>query len=329
MKTDPLRIGILSTADIGTRAMLPAIRSASNAQAVAIASRDLARAQQAAAAHAIPHAYGSYQELLNDETVQAVYIPLPTAMHAEWIVKAVAQGKHVLCEKPLVMTTAEMKAVEQAADVSGVVVMEALMYRLHPQTERVRDLIVSGAIGDVQLINSAFTYHVPNPNDIRYSDALGGGVLLDVGTYCVSIARLAAQSEPISIYGSARIGPGSDVDEIFAGALGFPGGIHASFTCALHSPRDQWYRITGTEGTLIVPVPFAPGTDDRVLLIRRGWKRGQETEERIEIPGADQYQRLVEHFANCVLHQQATPLTLAETRANITVLEALRNRARA
>lgn len=309
--------------------MLPAIHHAHNAQPVAIASRDLARAQQAAAAHEIPRAYGSYQELLDDETVQAIYLPLPTAMHAEWVVKAAAQGKHVLCEKPLVMTTAEMQAVEQVAEASGVVVMEALMYRLHPQTERVRELIVAGAIGDVQLINSAFTYHVPNPNDIRYSDGLGGGVLLDVGTYCVSISRLAAQSEPSSIYGSARIGPDSDVDEIFVGALGFSGGVHAAFTCALHSPRDQWYRITGTTGTLIVPVPFAPGRDDRTLLVRRGWQRGKETEERIEIPGTDQYQRLVEHFANCVLNEQATPLTLAETRANVAVLEALRNCARA
>jgi predicted dehydrogenase len=222
-----------------------------------------------------------------------------------------------------------MEAVEQAAEASGVVVMEALMYRFHPQTERVRELILSGAIGDVQLISAAFTYHVPNAKDIRYSDALGGGVLLDVGTYCVSISRLAAQSEPISIYGSARIGPGSDVDEVFVGALGFPGGIHAAFTCALYSPRDQWYRITGTTGTLIVPVPFAPGTDNRTLLIRRGWQRGKETEERIEIPGADQYQLLVEHFVERVRNQRETPLTLAETRANVTVLEALRNSARA
>lgn len=327
MNSNRLGIGILGAADIALRALLPAIRNSRNAQIVAIASRETERAHQVAAAHEIPRAYGSYDALLQDETVQAVYIPLPNALHAEWIVRAAEHGKHVLCEKPLVMTVAQMDVVERAAQTAGVVVMEALMYRLHPQTVRVQELVVSGALGPVQLVTSAFTYHVPNPNDIRLSDALGGGVLLDVGTYCVSVSRLAAQTEPLAVVGSARIGPASDVDEVFAGLLSFPGGAHATFACALHGPRDQWYRITGTEATLTVPVPFAPGAQERELIIRRGWQRGKETEERIPAPGTDQYQLLVEHFADCVFGHAEPQITLQETRANVAVLEALRRSA--
>lgn len=303
--------------------MLPAIRRAHNARVVAIASREPERAQQAAATHDIPRAHPSYAALLQDSDVDAIYIPLPNSLHTEWTVAALAQGKHVLCEKPLALTTAEVDAIRRAASDKGLVVLEALMYRFHPQTARVQELIRSGALGEVQAITAAFTYHVPNPNDIRLKAALGGGVLYDVGTYCVSVARLVAQAEPDRVYGSARVGPASDVDEVFSGMLHFPQGIHAGLTCALHAPRDQWYRVTGSEGTLIVPIPFAPGLEDRELIVRRGWQRGKETEERITVPGADQYQLLVEHFADCILNGTPSALPLGETRANIAVVQAL------
>jgi len=321
--TRKLSWGVVSCADIGLRAVVPAIRKSKNSQVAAIASRDLSRAQQAAAAHDIPRAYGNYMDVLTDPSIDAVYIPLPNSIHAEWAIRAMQHGKHVLCEKPLAMNTSEVDAIARAASENCVLVMEALMYRFHPQTERVVEIVRAGTLGTVQLVSSAFTYHVPNPKDIRLSRALGGGCLLDVGTYCVSVARMAFGAEPVEIMGRARIGPNSDVDEVFAGLLRFSEGRLATFGCTLHGPREQWYKISGTEATLTVTVPFAPGMDDRELIVRRGWQRGKETEERIRVPGVDQYQLMVEHFSDCILSGRPPALSLAETRANVAVVSAL------
>jgi len=320
--------GILSCADIGLRAVVPALRKSSNAQIVAIASRDLARAQKAAAEHEIPRAYGNYLDLLTDSKVEAIYIPVPNSEHLTWTMLAMEHGKHVLIEKPLAMNANEVDEIVRSAAGHQVIAMEALMYRFHPQTQRVHEIIRSGVLGAVQLVSAAFTYHVPNPNDIRLKWSLGGGCLLDVGTYCVSVARMAMGSEPIEVIGRARIGPQSDVDEVFAGMLRFSEGRQATFGCTLHGPREQWYKISCTEATLTVPVPFAPGTDDRELIIRRGWQRGKEVEERIRIPGVDQYQLMVEHFSDCISTGQAPSIPLSESRNNVAAVEALMQSAR-
>ena len=320
--------GILSCADIGLRAVVPALRKSSNAQIVAIASRDLARAQKAAAEHEIPRAYGNYLDLLTDPGVEAVYIPLPNSEHLAWTIRAIEHGKHVLIEKPLAMSPREVDAIAQSAADHQVIAMEALMYRFHPQTQRVLEIVGSGVLGAVQLVSAAFTYHVPNPNDIRLKWALGGGCLLDVGTYCVSVARMAMGSEPTEAVGRARIGPQSDVDEVFAGLLRFSEGRQATFGCTLHGPREQWYKISCTEATLTVTVPFAPGTDDRELIIRCGWQRGKEVEERIRIPGVDQYQLMVEHFSDCVSTGHSPLIPLSESRNNVAVVDALMQNAR-
>ena len=320
--------GILSCADIGLRAVVPALRKSTNGQIVAIASRNLARAQQAAAAHDIPRAYGNYDDLLNDSEVQAIYIPLPNSEHRAWTLRAIEHGKHVLIEKPLAMTPGEVDEIAQAAANKHVLAMEALMYRFHPQTERVLEIIRSGKLGAVQLVSAAFTYHVPNPDDIRLKRALGGGCLLDVGTYCVSVARMAMQGEPTEIVGRARIGPQSDVDEVFAGLLRFSGGRQATFGSTLHGPRDQWYKISGADATLTVTVPFAPGMDDRELMVRRGWQRGKEIEERIVVPGVDQYQLMVEHFSDCISSGRIPAISLSETRHNVDVVDRLMQDAR-
>ncbi|HEX7589085.1 MAG TPA: Gfo/Idh/MocA family oxidoreductase, partial [Anaerolineae bacterium] len=249
--------------------------------------------------------------------------------HARWTIRALEQGKHVLCEKPLALNTREVDAIAQTASVHHRLVMEALMYPFHPQTERVVEIVRSGVLGAVQLVSAAFTYHVPNPQDIRLKRALGGGCLLDVGSYCVAVARMAADAEPIEVIGRARIGPSSDVDEVFTGLLRFPAGQQATFGCTLHGPREQWYKISCADATLTVTVPFAPGTDDRELIVRRGWQRGKETEERIRIPGVDQYQLMVEHFSDCILNSRTPAISLARTRGNVAAVDALMQSARA
>ena len=320
---DKLRWGVLGCADIALRAMMPALQRASNGEVVAIASRDLAKAQEAAARHKIPRAYGEYDALLADPAVDAVYIPIPNSPHKPWTVRAIQHGKHVLCEKPLALSTAEVDEIIEAANTHGKVAMEAVMYHLHPQTDRVRQIIRSGDLGQVHLVTAMFTYNLPDPGDIRLVRSLGGGILLDVGTYCVSVARLAMGREPESVLGSARIGPTSDVDEVFTGLLRFPAGEHAAFACSLRGPRQQEYRITGTEGSLTVPIPFAPGTEDRTLILRTGWQRGKEREEHVVVPGADQYQLLAEHFAFCVRSEAQPAIPLTETRANVAAVSKL------
>lgn len=322
-----LKWGVLSCADIGLRAIVPALQQARNCEVVAISSRDPERARRAAADRGILRAYGDYTAVLADPEVEAVYVPLPNSLHTEWCVRAAEHSKHVLCEKPLALSVAEVDAIAVAASHHGVLAMEAMMYRLHPQTAKVMEIVRSGALGAVEMVSAMFTYHVPNPHDIRLKGSLGGGVLADVGCYCVSVARMVMEGEPVEAMGRARFGPNSDVDEVFAGLLRFSGGRVATFGCALHAPRQQEYHITGTEASLTVTVPFAPGVDDRVLVVRRGWQRGKETEERIVVPGVDQYRLLVEHFADCVMAGAQPLLPLTESRANTAVVGELRKNA--
>jgi D-xylose 1-dehydrogenase (NADP+, D-xylono-1,5-lactone-forming) len=321
--TTNLRWGVLGCADIATRAMIPALQEARNAKVTVIASRSLERASSAAERFGIGRSVGSYEALVESPDVDAVYVPLPTSLHAEWTIAAARAGKHVLCEKPLATAVEDVDRVIAAAAEHDVVVMEALMYRLHPQTHRVEDLVRSGHLGSIQLVTASFTYGLSDERDIRLTRALGGGVLFDVGTYCVSTARQSAGAEPYLVQGFARFGPGSDVDEVFTGLLRFPTECVATFGCALRAQRDQWYRITGSEATLVVPVPFAPGIDDRELIVMRGVMRGKESREHITVPGVDQYRLLVEHFADVVLAGVRPQIGLRETRANVAVLEAL------
>src|SRR3954447_13087611 len=189
MELSNVRWGVLSTANIGRRAVLPAIQRSRNGELVAVASRDADKARAFAADLGIPRAYASYEQLLADPEIEAVYIPLPNSMHREWTIKAAQAGKHILCEKPLGLNAAECAEMDAAARQNGVLLMEAFMYRFHPQTERVIQLIRQGAIGHPRLIHAAFTFRLSNPANIRLQSDLGGGSLMDVGCYCVNVSR--------------------------------------------------------------------------------------------------------------------------------------------
>ncbi|GAC1366506.1 MAG: Gfo/Idh/MocA family oxidoreductase [Herpetosiphon sp.] len=318
MSNRPLRIGVISTANIGRKSVIPAMQRAANVVVAAIAGRDERQARDFAAELAIPNHYGSYDALLADADIDAVYIPLPNSMHREWTIKAAHAGKHILCEKPLGLTAAECREMAAAAEACGVVLMEAFMYRFHPQLAKVRTLLADGAIGAVRLLQSSFSFLLLNPANIRLRRDLGGGSLMDVGCYCVNLSRTLFEAEPVEVQAFARWSDGG-VDEQMAGSLRFADGRLAQFDCALHIARREAYHIAGTDGTIDVPVAFVPRINDTVVVLNRGTER----ESRFTIPAVDEYQLMAEHFVDAVLEHRQVRYPAVEAAANMRVIEAL------
>jgi xylose dehydrogenase (NAD/NADP) len=240
-----LKLGLLSTANINRRIL------AASDDVVAVASRDVDRARAYARENGIERAHGSYEELLADPEVEAVYISLPNALHVDWAVRALEAGKHVLCEKPLARDPAEAERAFDAADRAGRVLMEAFMWRHTPQTVRLLELLPE--IGDLRVIRSHFSFPQPAPGNVRLSASLDGGALMDVGCYCVSAARLIAGAEPEGFAGHRL---GDEVDLAFAGTMRFPGDVLAHFDCAMNSAHRHELEVVGSEGTLLVRDPW-------------------------------------------------------------------------
>ena len=302
--------------------MLPAIQQSNNGELVAVASRDKQKARDFATKLAIPMSYGSYDALLSANDVDAVYIPLPNSLHREWTIKAAEAKKHVLCEKPLAMNSAECAEMDSAARRNGVKLMEAFMYRFHPQTQKVLELVQTAAIGDLRLMHSAFTFRVTNSANIRLQPELGGGSLMDVGCYCVNISRTIAGQEPIGVQAYANWGS-TGVDDQMIGNLRFGNGLLAQFDCALTLSRREFYQLIGTEGVIDVPVAFLPGEDKTTIGLQQG-----RNERSLEISGVDEYRLMVEHFASCVLKDAPLRYPPAEAAANMRTIEALYRSAR-
>jgi len=315
-----LRWGILGVARIN-RALLPPLRASSRNTLAAIASRDLARAQEAAREGEIPQAYGSYEALLADPGIDVVYIPLPNDLHAEWTVRAARAGKHVLCEKPLAISLAGIDRITAAAHAAGVVVAEAFMYRHHALTLRVREMVKQGVVGQVRVVRGAFTFNLTRPNDVRLQPSQGGGSLWDVGCYPVSYARFVLGEEPTEAFGWQVSGP-TGIDETFTGQLRFPSGALAQFDCGFRAPFRTEIEIVGSEGALKIAHPFKPGAREAVLL-HRG-----EAAETIEVSGDELYLGEVEDMADAVLNGQPSRVSLADSRANCAALLALLRSAR-
>jgi len=316
----PLRWGILSTARIGLRRIIPALQRAEANATLAIASRDLARAREVARQLGIPRAYGSYEQLLVDRDIDAVYNPLPNSLHRLWTVRAAEAGKHVLCEKPLALDAMEAEAMVAACQRAGILLQEGFMYRFHPQIAETQRLVRDGAIGEPWLVRSAFTFSVSRPDDIRLNASLGGGGLMDVGCYCINISRLLL-GEPTSVSGTGRDEHGVDV--VFAGALQFADLATALFDCGVRAPGRQFCEIVGTEGVLMVARPFQPEEDPATITLKRG-----DRHDRIEIPGTNQYVRMIEAFAECVRNAKPPRFPPSEAIGNARVIDALRRSAR-
>jgi D-xylose 1-dehydrogenase (NADP+, D-xylono-1,5-lactone-forming) len=321
MAEQKVRWGVLGTSNIGRRAVLPAIQRSGNGDLVAVASRAADRARAFADELGIPRAYASYEQLLADPEIEAVYIPLPNSMHREWTIKAAEAGKHILCEKPLALNAAECAEMDAAARANGVLLLEAFMYRFHPQTKRVIELIRQGAIGEPRLIHAAFTFRLTNPANIRLQAELGGGSLMDVGCYCANVSRTLFGAEPIEVQAFASWSAGG-VDEQLIGNLRFVGG-YAQFDSALTLARRETYQVVGTEGVIEVPVAFLPGHSDTIIHIRDAAGARDET-----IAGVDEYQLMAEHFADCVRGQATLRYPATEAAANMRTIAALYRSAR-
>ena len=320
-----VRWGILSTADIGMAQVTPAIQQASNCEVVAIASRTADRAAAAAAELGIPGSYDSYQALLAADDVDAVYIPLPNDMHAEWTIKAAAAGKHVLCEKPLALSAAQATEMAEACLEAGVKLGEAFMYRHHPSWVEARQLVTDGAIGELQAITSWFSYFNDDPTDIRNRLDNGGGALMDVGCYNINLSRMLFGAEPISIQAAVRRDPVMGIDTLTSAVLEFPGGGQSTFTCSTRAENYQEVHIVGSTGRIEIEIPFniPPDRETRIYLTRGGDPPIAPDTETLTFDPVDQYTIQAELFARAILDDADVPVPIEDAIANMSVIETI------
>lgn len=320
--SNPVRWGVLGAADIAITKVIPAVDQAELSRVDAIASRSSDSAKEAAARLGIPRWYGSYQDLLDDPEIEAVYIPLPNHLHAEWTLAAATAGKHVLCEKPLAMTSADARRMIDACQDAGVKLMEAFMYRLHPMWVEVRRLVDDGVIGELVAILSFFSYHNVDPTDIRNIPEFGGGALYDIGCYPVNVARMLFDSEPTGVKASIRRDPGFGTDVVTSAVLDFDG-RHATFTCSTQMESDQRVAIQGTEGRLVVEIPFSvpPDRSARIVRYSGGMPPADPGIEVYEIPAADQYGIQVDAFSRSVREDDPVPTPPEDAVGNLVVIE--------
>ena len=317
-----LRWGILSTADIARSKVIPGLRSAARCTVVAIASRDSGRAAAVAAELGIPRAHGSYEALLADPEVDAVYIPLPNHLHAEWTIAAARAGKHVLCEKPLALTAADAERMEAVCRAEGVQLMEAFMYRLHPSWMAVQEIVSSGRIGRLVAIDSWFSYFNDDPSNIRNGRETGGGALYDIGCYCVNLSRMLFAAEPGYVQAWLRRDPTTGVDVVTSAILGFDDGV-ATFTCSTRSESDQRVHIYGTEGRISVAIPFniPPDRPTEIALTAGGDPPVAPATQIVRFPAADPYALEAERFAAAILDHVPLPVPPGDAVANLRVME--------
>ena len=311
-----MRWGLLSTANLN-RKLLAGVRGTDEATVVAVASRDRSRAEQFAREHGIERALGSYEELLEDPEVEAIYNPLPNSMHVPWSVRALEAGKHVLCEKPLTRRPAEVEEAFTAAERSGRLLMEAFMWRHHPQTRRLRELLDEGVIGRVRLVRAAFSFPIQHtePPDIRLRSELDGGALMDVGCYCLSGARLVAGAEPERVAGEQVLG-GDGVDIAFSATVRFPDDVIAQFDCGFAVGHRSELEAIGDEGSLSVSDPWH-GRTPGIRLTRDG------DVEAIEIAPANPYAHELANFARAARGEAPPLLGVEDAVAQARAIEAL------
>ena len=319
-----LKWGILSTANIGVKRVIPAILAGGRGVIAAIASRDAGRAAQIAARFGIARSHGSYQALLDDPDVEAVYNPLPNHLHVEWTVKALQAGKHVLCEKPIALNAAEAAAIVAARDRSGLRVIEAFMVRCHPQWQRTRELVKAGRIGEVRAIQSAFVFSVLDPQNVRNRADIGGGALYDVGCYPIVTARYVFGTEPDRAIALVDRDPQLGVDRVTSGLLGFPGGGQLTFSSALQLAPYQRVAILGTEGRIELAVPFTPAKEYGCrLTIDSGRSLDGGSAEFEDFAPFDQFAAQCDLAAAVFRHETTQEFPIEDAIANMRVIDAL------
>lgn len=315
--------GVLSTAKIGREKVVPAMQQCRYGKVTAIASRNPKRAGTVADALGIDKAFGSYEKLLSDSSIDAVYIPLPNHLHVEWTLKALDAGKHVLCEKPIALTLPEARKLADAAKAySDLKVMEAFMYRHHPQWTRTKELVEAGGIGELRTIHSFFSYFNTDPENVRNQADIGGGGLMDIGCYCISLARLLFNEEPRGVAGTMEMDPALGIDRLTSGMLEFNRGT-STFTCATQLSPHQRVHIFGTTGKIEIEAPFnaPPGESTRI------WLTSHADMEEITFAPCDQYTIQGDLLSKAILDRASVPVPLDDAVANMNVIEKLRESA--
>jgi xylose dehydrogenase (NAD/NADP) len=312
-----LNWGLLSTAKIN-RALIKPLTASKRTRLLAVASRSISSAEAYAREWKIPRAHGSYEALLADPEIDVIYNSLPNHLHAEWTIKALHAGKHVLCEKPFALTLAEVDAMSQAARETGKVLAEAFMYRHHAQTLKVKEIVDSGVLGKLQLIKGAFTFTLTREGDIRSKKETGGGSIWDIGCYPISYARMivGADAKRVEVFGWQVTGLGG-ADESFIGQMRFEDGVHAQFDSGFKSPSRSMIEIVGTDASLTIPDPFKPGKATEIYL-----SRGNK-QKKIKIKGNELYLGEVEDMCEAIQYGKAPRITLEDSRKNIAVILAL------
>ncbi|MBT2678749.1 Gfo/Idh/MocA family oxidoreductase [Bacillus sp. ISL-35] len=313
-----IKWGILSTANIAQTQVIPAIQRSASAEVEAIASSN-GKAAAAAAELNIPRAYETYEELLQDPTIDAVYIPLPNSLHRKWVLEAARNGKHVLCEKPAALTAEEMIEMDRYCKEQNVLFMEAFMYQFHPQHERVKEIIASGEIGEVKLMRSSFSFYMEDRDtNIRMDRSLGGGSIYDIGCYCIHAMRTILEAEPANIHVHGKLDPDTGVDVSAVAYMEFDQGIQGVFDCSFEASFRNEYEIVGTKGRVLVPNAFRPDVSDGVgsIIVE---SEGQQRTEQVE---GDIYLAEVDHFSEAILEKKPLIYPAEKTIANMRVIDA-------
>ncbi len=323
---DQIRWGILSTANIGVKRFIPGVKKSRNGVVAAIASRDEAKARRVADSLGIPSVHASYDALLADPDIDAIYNPLPNSLHAEWTLKAAAAGKPILCEKPLAIDSAQARSMIDGCAAHGVLLMEAFMYRFHPQHARVRALIADGAIGQLRFVRAAFTFLLEpfKPANVRLQRDLAGGALMDVGCYTVNAARMLFGEEPAWASAQWDFRPEFGVEVSLAGVLGFSDARTAIFDCGFRAAGTGSYSAIGTKGQIDVPTAFVPDPTETIVRITDA---DGPRDERIA--GVDQYQLEAEEFADALLSGRPVRIGASDALGTLRAIEALHRSAAA
>jgi predicted dehydrogenase len=318
-----VRWGVLSTASIGVRKVLPAMQQGKFSEVVAIASRDLGKARETASKLGIAKAYGSYEELVEDPEIDAIYNPLPNQLHVPWTIKAAEAGKHVLCEKPISLTVVEAESLLKVRERTSVKIGEAFMIRSHPQWLRMKALIDEGRIGQLRAVMGCFSYFNVDPKNIRNNVESGGGALYDIGCYCIQAARYAFGAEPKRVVGCIDRDPKMQIDRLTSAILEFSGGQQSVFTCSTQFVPYQRVQFFGTKGRIEIEIPFNAPMDrpTRIFVDGGDLFGGDRVSE--EFPVCDQYTLQGDAFSKAILDDTEVPVSLEEAIRNMKVIEAI------
>ncbi len=315
----PVRWGVLSAANIAVKRVAPAIAASSNGRLVAVGSRNPQRAQELFAFAPEVIIYSDYESVINDPEIEAIYIPLPNSLHAEWTIKALQAGKHVLCEKPLAVTAEQGVTMVKAARENGMLLMEAFMYRFHPQTIWTLEQIANGRIGNVKLIHSSFSFNVGSrPHDIRLQADLAGGSLMDVGCYPINLCRAIYGRTPIAVGARVYAPATGEVERYASAVLDFDDGCFGLIDSSFELPTRQVAEIIGEAGTITIPLPFTPGHIEAMVILAL---EGQTIHQRFS--PVDHFRLEVEHFSACIRYGHQPLLSLEETIENLATIEAI------